>query len=73
MRSLFYFLIIFFGVIFINTKANAYIGPGMGLGAIITILGIIGAVILSIVAIIYYPIKRLIIKIKNKKKIKKDK
>lgn len=65
--------ITFFLVIFINTTANAYIGPGMGLGAIITILGIIGAIILSIVAIIYYPIKRLIIKIKNKKNIKKDK
>tara|TARA_Y100000816_G_scaffold191144_1_gene139275 strand:- start:193 stop:411 length:219 start_codon:yes stop_codon:yes gene_type:complete len=72
MKSLIYFFITFFGVIFINTTANAYIGPGMGLGAIMTILGIIGAIILSIVAIIYYPIKRLIIKIKNKK-IKKDK
>tara|TARA_B100001027_G_C16159009_1_gene281668 strand:+ start:175 stop:396 length:222 start_codon:yes stop_codon:yes gene_type:complete len=73
MKSLVFFFIAFFGVIFINTTANAYIGPGMGLGAIMTILGIIGAIILSIVAIIYYPIKRLIIKIKNKKKIKKDK
>ena len=72
MKSLVYFFITFFGVIFIKTTANAYIGPGMGLGAIMTILGIIGAIILSIVAIIYYPIKRLIIKIKNKK-IKKDK
>lgn len=54
--------------LFLGTPAYAYIGPGMGLGAIITILGIVGAVLLSIAAVIYYPIKRLIVKIQNKKK-----
>ena len=50
-----------------STTANAYIGPGMGLGAIITLLGIIGVTLVSILAIIYYPIKRLY-KIKKNKK-----
>lgn len=54
-----------------STTANAYIGPGMGLGAIITLLGIIGAILVSILAIIYYPIKRLFIKLKKNKKNKK--
>tara|TARA_B100001063_G_C16353158_1_gene352354 strand:+ start:115 stop:339 length:225 start_codon:yes stop_codon:yes gene_type:complete len=58
-------------LLFFGTSAYAYIGPGMGLGAIVTILGIVGAVLLSIAAIIYYPIKRLIIKIQNKKKNQK--
>lgn len=45
--------------------AMAYIGPGVGLGAIGAILGVIGAVFLAIFAVVWYPIKRLI-KGKNK-------
>ena len=73
MRSFILFFTTLIITVVVNTSADAYIGPGMGLGAIITILGIIGAVILSIVAIVYYPIKRLVIKIINKRNIKKDK
>jgi hypothetical protein len=52
----------------ISSPASAYIGPGMGGGLIAAVLGVIGAVLLALFGILYYPIKRAI---KNRKK--KDK
>ena len=43
----------------------AYIGPGMGAGVIATALGFVAAIFLGLVAVLYYPIKRMI---KRKKK-----
>lgn len=40
--------------------AAAYIGPGVGAGAIAAVLGVIGSILLAIVAVIYYPIKRML-------------
>lgn len=40
------------------TAAHAYIGPGMGAGAIAALLGVVGAVLLALFSVIYYPIKR---------------
>jgi hypothetical protein len=40
--------------------AQAYGGPGVGLGAISVVLGIIGSVFLMTVSLIWYPVKRLI-------------
>ena len=48
-----------------SSPMYAYFGPGMSGGLIATILGIIGAILLAIFGIIYYPIKRFI---KNRKK-----
>ena len=62
------FIFLIFITFFYYSNAYAYIGPGMGLGAIITILGTIGVLILSIFAIIYYPLKKLFKKFQNKKK-----
>ncbi len=39
--------------------AMAYIGPGVGAGAIAAVLGVLGSVFLAIVAVAYYPIKRM--------------
>lgn len=50
----------------------AYIGPGLGLGVIGTILGVLLSIFLAIFAIFWYPIKRLFKKIKNRKKKVKD-
>jgi len=50
----------------------AYIGPGLALGTIILTLGIAAILILSILAVLYYPIKKIIKNIKLKK-IKKNK
>lgn len=42
--------------------AQAYVGPGAGLGAIGTVLALIGAVLLAILGFLWYPIKRLLAK-----------
>lgn len=40
--------------------ALAYIGPGVGAGAIGAVLGVIGSVFLALFAVIWYPVKRLL-------------
>ena len=39
--------------------AHAYIGPGLGAGAIASVLGVLGAIFLALFAVIWYPIKRM--------------
>ena len=47
--------------------AIAYVGPGLGAGTIGVILGIIGSIFIAIFAIVWYPLKRLLKKNKQKK------
>lgn len=53
-----------FGVLLVGTllssPAHAYIGPGAGAGAIAVVFGVIGAIFLAFVAILWYPLKRLL-------------
>jgi hypothetical protein len=39
--------------------AHAYVGPGLGLGAIAVVIGVIGSVLLAVFALFWYPIKRM--------------
>ena len=57
-----FFLIIFQGY------AYAYIGPGLGLGAILTMLTFVGLIILAFFGVIFYPLKKIIVKLRKKKK-----
>ncbi len=41
------------------TLAYAYTGPGLGLGAIVAVLAIVFSSILAVLALFWYPIKRL--------------
>jgi hypothetical protein len=41
-----------------SLPASAYIGPGMGGGAIAVIFGILAAIFMAIFGFIYYPVKR---------------
>jgi hypothetical protein len=52
-------------LLIISSPTSAYIGPGMGGGVIAAVLGVIGAVLLALFGILYYPIKRML---KNRKK-----
>lgn len=61
------FLGLILSIITVNT-AHAYIGPGMGLGAISGVLAIVFALILGLFGIIWYPFKRLIKKARNRQK-----
>lgn len=38
--------------------AAAYVGPGLGVGAIAAFLGTVLAVLLAIVGVVWYPLKR---------------
>lgn len=40
--------------------AQAYVGPGLGLGAASTALGVVGAIFLGLLAFVWYPVKRLL-------------
>jgi len=40
--------------------AQAYVGPGLGAGAIAVVLGIVGSVFLALFAVLWYPLKRLL-------------
>jgi hypothetical protein len=40
--------------------ADAYVGPGLGVGAIAAFFGAVLAVLLAIVGVIWYPLKRLL-------------
>ena len=37
----------------------AYIGPGLGGGAIVIILGLLSTVVVALFALVWYPIKKL--------------
>lgn len=52
-------LVLLAALILAPTFAHAYIGPGLGAGAIAAALGVVGSIFLALFAVIYYPIKRL--------------
>jgi len=60
--------VIFMLVFLIPAISFGYVGPGLGAGTIGVILGAIIAVFLALFAVIWYPIKRLIKKIRGPKK-----
>ena len=53
-------------VFIIPDYAQAYIGPGASVTAIGTIIALVGAIILAIVGFIWYPLKRILSKKKEK-------
>lgn len=51
------------------TPAQAYIGPGAGLGAIGTLIAVVAALLLLVVGFVWYPVKRMM---KKKKAASQD-
>ena len=47
--------------------ALAYMGPGLGLGAIGTALGVVAALLLALLSIVWYPMKRLLRRMREDK------
>ncbi len=53
-------LVLAFFILFgFPAPAHAYIGPGLSVGAIGIIVGFITSILLSLFAILWYPVKRL--------------
>lgn len=50
--------------LFVSQQSHAYVGPGLGAGAIGVVLGVLGSIFVAIFAVVYYPIKR---KLKRRK------
>jgi hypothetical protein len=48
------------------STAQAYMGPGLGLGAIGVAMGVIGSIFLGIVSVVWYPIKRLVRRLRGR-------
>ena len=55
-------------ILILPQTAHAYVGPGLGRGAIAVILGVIGSILLAIFAVFWYPIKRMLKKSKPQAK-----
>tara|TARA_B100000035_G_C20682808_1_gene414750 strand:- start:347 stop:565 length:219 start_codon:yes stop_codon:yes gene_type:complete len=69
------FKLIFSSTIFclITTSSFAYLGPGVGGGVIAATLGIIVAIFAALFGLLWFPIKRLFKKRKEKKEQQQDK
>ena len=55
------------GVGLLVASAHAYVGPGLGAGALAVIVGFLMSIFLAVVGVFWYPIKRLFRR-KNPKK-----
>jgi len=64
MKKVIYFLVL----MFLPSTAEAYIGPGLGTGVIGVVLGTLVAIGLALIAIVWYPLKRLYRLLFNKEK-----
>ncbi|WP_282608358.1 hypothetical protein [Pelagibius sp. Alg239-R121] len=53
-------------------SAQAYVGPGLGLGAVGAILGVVLSIVLALFAIFWYPLKRLFKKKPQPRKTEKE-
>ena len=65
-------VILFLSLFLISFPTYAYIGPGMGGGAIAAIIGFFAAILLGLWGVLYYPIKRALKNKKNKKILLKE-
>lgn len=65
-------LTIYLGIFVIASPAFAYIGPGMAGGVFSVIIGVLVALIMIFLGIIYYPLKRLFKNRKGPEQVKED-
>jgi hypothetical protein len=54
------------GLLASPAPALAYMGPGIGLGAASTALSILGALVLGLISILWYPAKRLVRRLRGR-------
>ena len=50
-----------------SIDAFAYAGPGLGAGALAAVLGVAGGILMLIVGVVWYPLKRVIRKFRERK------
>jgi hypothetical protein len=50
-----------------SIDAMAYVGPGLGAGALAAVLGVAGGILMLVVGVVWYPIKRVIRRFRERK------
>lgn len=50
-----------------SVDAFAYVGPGLGAGALAAVLGVAGGILMLVVGVVWYPLKRVIRKFRERK------
>ena len=53
------YLLLFISVLLYSSNAQAYVGPGLGVGVIGAIIGVVLAVVMAIIGVFWYPLKRM--------------
>ena len=53
-------------VLMLPLQAYAYVGPGLGAGMVAAVLGVAAGLLMLIVGIVWYPIKRVIKRFRKK-------
>lgn len=51
---------------FHSVDALAYVGPGLGAGALAAILGVAGGLLMLVVGVVWYPLKRVFRRFRQK-------
>lgn len=49
-----------------SSIASAYVGPGLGAGVVTVVLGIVSGILMLVVGVVWYPVKRLIRRFRSK-------
>lgn len=60
------YLSLLLSTVLYHSTALAYIGPGLGSGVVAAVLGIVAGLVMLVIGVVWYPLKRLIRKIKRK-------
>lgn len=50
-----------------HLPVHAYTGPGLGMGILSVALGVLGSIFLGILAVVWYPIKRVVRTLRNRR------
>jgi hypothetical protein len=50
-----------------SIDAFAYVGPGLGAGTLAAVLGVLGGILMLIVGVVWYPLKRVIRRFRERK------
>ena len=59
------FLLIILAILLYSSNVQAYVGPGLGLGVIGVIAGVLLSIVMAILGIFWYPLKRMFKKKNN--------
>lgn len=58
-------ILVILSLVLVPTHAMAYVGPGLGAGTVGVVLGILGSICIALFAVLWYPFKRMIKKLKK--------